>query len=82
MDFINKNFKKCNIFNIKSKYLIKEIFNKLNPVKTFRIIKYNKNITNKLDINIEDFLGIEIELIPKKYLYTQFIQKNVNDVHI
>ena len=82
MDLINKNLKKCSIFDIKSKYLIIKIFDQLKPQIFFRIIKYNKKIKNKLDIKIEEFLGIEIELIPKENTCGQFIQKNNKYFHI
>ena len=40
------------------------------------MVKYNKNMRNKLDVNIEDFLQIEIELIPKENMYGTFINKS------
>ena len=76
MDSTNKNFKKCNVFNIKSKYIIKRIFNHLNQTKFYSMVKHNKNIINKLDVNIEDFLQIEIELIPKENINGYFISEN------
>ena len=73
MDSINKNFKKSNIFDIKSKYILMQIFNHFKQKKLFSKIKYSKNINNKLDINIKYFLVIEIELIPKENIYDKFI---------
>ena len=52
---------------IKSKFLLKQIFDSLNPKKTLEIIKYNKNIQEKLDIGINDYKTykkIEIEITP------------------
>ena len=55
------------ISKIKSKFLLKQIFDRLNPNKTLEIIKYNKNIQKKLDIGINDYKTykkIEIEIAP------------------
>jgi len=55
------------ISKIKSKFLLKQIFDRLNPKKTLEIIKYNKNIQEKLDIGINDYKTykkIEIEITP------------------
>ena len=41
--------------NVKSKYILKEIFERIKNKRKLNIIKYNKNIKIKLDINIEDF---------------------------
>ena len=67
--------------NIKNDYLLKEIFNILPQIKTLAIIKYNKNIRQRinLDINIykeysEKYSTIEIELIP----YTNSIGKFID----
>ena len=84
-DFI-KNINKQNISkdksndacinNIKSKYRIKEIFNKLQKNKLLQIIKYNKNLQKILNIgsnDYKDYCEIEIELIPKLNQYDKFI---------
>ena len=76
MDSTNKNFKNCNVFNIKSKYIIRKIFNHLKQKKLYSMVKHNKNIKNKLDVNLEDFLQIEIELIPKENMFGKFISKS------
>ena len=41
--------------NVKSKYIIKEIFEKIKNKRKLNIIKYNKRIKNKLDITKENF---------------------------
>ena len=41
--------------NIKSNYLIQYIFSLLNEKRKFKLVKYNKNIQNKLDLNLIDY---------------------------
>ena len=41
--------------NVKSKYIIKEIFEMIKNKRKLNIIKYNKTIQSKLNINKEDF---------------------------
>ena len=63
--------------NIKSKYILKQIFDHINTNIKLRIIRYNNKIQTKIDIDIndyiEEYLKIEIEIIPKK-----LISKNIN----
>ena len=40
--------------NVKSKYIVKEIFENIKNKRKLNIIKYNKRITTKLNINKED----------------------------
>ena len=40
--------------NIKSDYFLQIIFNSLNKKKTLEIIKYNKNIQQRLNLSIND----------------------------
>ena len=75
-----------NLFrNIKNKYLLKQISNYLQKEKFLNIIKYNKEIQNRLEININDYINcskIEIEIIlweGKKYLPFNFINVNKED---
>ena len=56
------------INNIKRKYRLKEIFNKIEKTKLLQIIKYNKNLQKILIIDsndYKDYCEIEIEIIPK-----------------
>ena len=67
-----KNFSKNNIFmKIRNKYILKLIFDNLNWKKELEIIKYNKNIQERLEIGIIDYkkesFKIEIEIFPRKY---------------
>ena len=50
--------------NIKSKYIVKEIFEKIKNKRKLNIIKYNKRIKDKLNIHKEDF---EIYVILKEF---------------
>ena len=61
--------------NIKSKYILQLIFNDLQKAKLLNIIRYNKNIQKKLDINLNDYKEsskIEIELIVFKNYEMEF----------
>ena len=52
---------------IRSKYILKKVFDNLKQNIFLETIRYNKKIRNKLDININDYkkcLQIEIEIIP------------------
>ena len=86
------NSKTLNIFeSIKSKYILKRIFKYLSDTKLLKIIKYNKVIQNKLDINIDDYkniskIVIELEMLPwrdcfhRDFIY--FENKNKDYFHI
>ena len=50
--------------NVKSKYIVKEIFENIKNKRKLNIIKYNKKIKIKLDIKKEDF---EIYLTLKEF---------------
>ena len=69
--------KKDNIANfrkIRNKYILQQIFEHLNQKKFLKIIKYNKNIQNKLDINqnhYKTYCDIEIEIIPTEDYHTK-----------
>ena len=41
--------------NVKSKYIIEEIFEKIKNKRKLNIIKYNKRTLSRLNINIENF---------------------------
>ena len=41
--------------NIKSNYILEIIFNNLETKRWFNIIRLNKNIKKKLDINLNDY---------------------------
>ena len=74
-------FKLKDIFeDIKSKYILQKIFNNLLKTKSLNIIKYNKNIKNRINIKIKDYKeysemysSIEIEIKPVKNKFGKFI---------
>ena len=64
---------------IKSAFVLKKILINMNHYIKFEIIKYNKNLQNKLNINIDEYKKystIGIELIPSKNKYGKFININ------
>ena len=70
---------RVNMNNIKSKYIMKKIFENLKKNKELFIINHNKEIQKRLDINIDDFKNysnIEIEIIPFKNVHGKFIDLN------
>ena len=74
-----KHIKSNNLNNIKSSYILKNIFEYLSKYILLGIINYNKIIQNILIINIIDYKEycekslIEIEIIPIKNKYGIFI---------
>ena len=66
--------------DVKSNYILKKIFYNLTKGKFLNIIKYNKKLKKRLNININDFKEyseifstIEIEIIPIKNKDCEFI---------
>ena len=62
--------------NIKSKYIVINIFDILLKKKSFEIIKYNKTLQNKIDIDIntyKEYSTTEIEINLAKNIYGNFI---------
>ena len=72
----NRTYLSCDLKNIKSKFTLKKIFSILNKKKYLNIIKHSKKLQNRLDITIDDFeefIPIEIEIIPVKIIFGKFI---------
>ena len=65
------------IDNLKSKYILKEILEKIQNKRKLNIIKYNKGIKIKLNINKEDF---EIYLYLKEF--NDKYKTNIKDIDI
>ena len=66
--------------SIKSNYILMKIFANLAEKKELLIVKYNKKIQNRLNLNIKDYIRyIEIEIIPCDEKYGEFININKND---
>ena len=81
MEEINQN--ESNLLKkIKNKYILKNLFEFLSFEKLLNVIKFNKDIQNRLDINIDTYkkyLQIELEIILKEEEYGTFI--NIHDDH-
>ena len=71
------------IENIKSGYILSKIYNNIPIKKKLGIVKYNKKIQNRLNLSIKDYKEyyeeIEIEIIPCKKKYGEFINIKKND---
>ena len=72
--------------NIKSTYILKNIFNNLEEKKLLNIAKYNKRIMKRIDINInhykaysEEYSSIELDIIPVKDGCGKFINIKEKD---
>ena len=72
--------------NIKSDYFLQKLYDIMPKKKKLEIVKYNKKVQNRLDLGIKDYKeysetysSIEIEIIPKKGEYGQFINIDEND---
>ena len=86
------NSKTLSVFeNVKSKYIFKRIFKYLSETKLLKIIKYNKILQNKLEINIDDYKNIskiiiELEMQPDHdgihRNFINFENKNKDYFHI
>ena len=69
--------------NLKSDYFLQLLFNNLLKKKSLDIIKYNKNIKERINISIKDYKeysekysSIEIEIKPANNEYDKFININ------
>ena len=70
------------MLKIRSKYILKKIFQNIKQNKYLQLIKYYKKIQNKLDKSLEDYKEynqIEIDLIPKSDNYSNIKFININD---
>ena len=65
------------INKVRSKYILAQIFDNLQHNKKLEIVRYNKNIKNKLNIKINDYKNaysiIEVEIIPKENKYGKLL---------
>ena len=72
--------------NLKTDYFLEILFNNLEKKKTLNLIKYNKNIKNRINININDYKEysekyslIELEIRPVNNKYGKFINPKKED---
>ena len=75
--------------NLKSDYFIDKIFSYISKGKSLDIIKYNRSIQKRININInnykeysEKYSSIELEIIPRKYGYSSFINIKYKETNI
>ena len=69
---ISKKDQTQNFDNLKSDYFLRKLFDILKKDKSLNIIKYNKKLQKRLNININDYIEcakIEIELKLTDYKY-------------
>ena len=74
------------IEKLKSDYFLQKLYNNMTKKKKLEIVKYNKRIQNRINLSIknykeysETFTPIEIEIIPTKGKYGEFINIKEND---
>ena len=68
--------------NIKSRYILSKIYNNMTIKKKLEIVKYNKKIQNRLNLDFKDYKEygeIEIDIMPKKGEYGKFINIDEDD---
>ena len=74
---------KANLKDIKSKYILQSIFTLLEEKKSLKIIRFNKNIRKRLNININNYKKIseliEIELKKVNNKYGKYINIKMED---
>ena len=55
--------------NIKSRFILTKIYDNIPKIKKLLIVKYNKRIQNRLNLDVKDYkeyCEIEMEIIPTK----------------
>ena len=66
------------LIKIRSKYILKQIFDKIKENKLLELVRYNKNLQKKLNKDLNDYITlhskIEIEILPSRYYYGKFIR--------
>ena len=72
--------------NLISDYFLQKLYDNMIKKKKLEIVKYNKKIQNRINLSVNDykeysatFTPIEIEIIPIKGKYGEFININAND---
>ena len=74
--------------NIKANYFLEKIFNYLKKGKTLNLVKYNKNIKKRINLNINDYKeysekysSIEIKIKPVHKKYGKFINNEKEEIY-
>ena len=55
------------LFNVKSKYILKKIFENVKQIKYLNILRYNKSLQKRMNITLDNFIkcqNIEIKIVP------------------
>ena len=76
------NILNAKLENLKSDYFLEKIYNNIQKKKSLEIVKYNKKVQNRLNLDVKDYKEyseIEIEIIPIKDKYGKFIDINKKD---
>ena len=69
MDKIISSVSKNNLFKkIRSKYILKTILDNIKKNKSLEIMKYNKNIKERLEIGIDDYKDEYLKIVIFKNL--------------
>ena len=83
---LNKIESKDILKKLKCKYILQILFNNLFKKKSLEIIKYNKDLKNRISISVKDYKeysemysSIEIEIKPVNNKFGKFINMNEND---
>ena len=89
---LNQINSKNTLKKLKSDYFLQKVFNVITKKISLEIIKYNKNIKKRININTNDYKeysekysSIELEIIPMKGGYRRFIyikEEDKNYYHI
>ena len=80
-DIQNDKFN-VNLKNVKSNYILSKIYANLSKRTSLQVVKYNKILQKRLNLNIKDykkFCDIEIEILPCKGKKGKVININEND---
>ena len=69
---ISKNEQTNDFDNLKSDYFLRKLFDIIKENKSLNIIRYNKNLQKRLNINIDNYkeycqIEIELKLVDNKY---------------
>ena len=72
--------------SLKSDFFLEKLYDIMPKKKKLEIVKYNKKVQNRLDLGVKDykeysetFTPIEIEIIPAKGKYGEFIKVDEKD---
>ena len=69
--------------SLKSDYFLQKLYDNVTKKKKLEIVKYNKRIQNRINLSVKDYRKyyeeIELEIIPTKGKYGEFININEDD---